>query len=166
MYDYVLQLGFENKTKTTVQELKRYLKEHKIEDKERVWLPHITIDLYNCKNQEQFIEKVEMIVRNIQPIKLQFKNLNDFEKETLYIEPYNKTKLIKIKEMCNKELREYRLEKRKDMIYKPHVTLCTNENIEEAYELAIKKFKSFEGKIIYLWIYNQKQELIKEYHLR
>lgn len=50
MYDYVLQYGFDKKTQTNMQELKRCLKENCIKDKERNWLPHITINLYDCKN--------------------------------------------------------------------------------------------------------------------
>lgn len=165
MYDYVLQLGFDSKTEKSIQEIKNYLKQNHIEDKERIWLPHITVDLYNCNDQNRLIKKIGEIAKNMQPIKLEFQNLNDFRYETLYIEPYNKTHLLDLKEKCNHILKEYRIEKRKNMIYMPHVTLCTNENVKEAYLLANQKFYPFRGTINYLWLYNQKQELIKEYRL-
>lgn len=45
MYDYVLQYGFDKDTEQFIQSIKNYLKENKIKDEERNWLPHITIDL-------------------------------------------------------------------------------------------------------------------------
>lgn len=58
MYDYVLQYGFDKNTQKTIQEIKGCLKRNKIEDRERNWLSHITIDLYNCKSQNEFIEQI------------------------------------------------------------------------------------------------------------
>ena len=58
MYDYVLQYGFDQNIQKTIQEIKECLKKNEIEDRERKWLPHITIDLYNCKNQNEFIEQI------------------------------------------------------------------------------------------------------------
>ena len=51
MYDYVLQYGFDKETQDYIQSIKNTLKSNNIEDKERNWLPHITIDLYDCKNK-------------------------------------------------------------------------------------------------------------------
>ena len=65
MYDYVLQYGFEINIQNKIQNIKSHLKDNGIKDKERNWLPHITIHLYNCKNQNEFIKKVDEIVLNI-----------------------------------------------------------------------------------------------------
>ena len=65
MYDYVLQYGFNREMQNTIQEIKNCLKENGVEDKERNWLPHITIDLYNCKNRDEFINKLDKIIENI-----------------------------------------------------------------------------------------------------
>lgn len=62
MYDYVLQYGFDKETQDYVQNIKNILKLNNVTDKERNWLPHITIDLYDCKNKDEFIEKVDKIV--------------------------------------------------------------------------------------------------------
>lgn len=166
MYDYVIQYSFSKETQNNIQEIKKYLKQNNIKDKERNWLPHITIDLYNCKNKNEFIKQVNYIVKDIKSFNLQFKNLNDFDKETLYIEPYNKEKLVKLKEIFNERLDKYRLEHRRKRIYRPHVTLCTNENIDDnTYKLASEKFIPFVANVKYIWIYNQDMKLIKEYEL-
>lgn len=167
MYDYVLQYSFSKEIQNEIQEIKNYLNKNNIKDKERKWLPHITIDLYNCKNEDEFILKLDSIVKDIQSFNLEFKNLNDFDKETLYIEPYNKEKLLELKEIFNKKLDEYRLEHRKKRTYRPHVTLCTNENIDEnTYKLANEKFIPFMANVVYILVYNQDMKLIKEYELK
>ena len=72
MYDYVLQYGFDKVTENFVKSIKNYLNENKIKDEERNWLPHITIDLYNCKNQEVFINRLNKIITNINKFKIRF----------------------------------------------------------------------------------------------
>lgn len=166
MYDYVLQLGFDKNTEKRIQNLKDYLKDNNIKDKERNWLPHITIDLYDCKNINEFIIKLDETLKNIASININFNNLNDFDNKTLYIEPYEKDGLLKIKNIIDEKLKDYRIERRKSRIYKPHVTLCTNEDIRNAYKLALERFRPFSGQIKYLWIYNQEMKLIKEYELK
>lgn len=167
MYDYVLQYGFDIESEKYIQSIKKYLKNNNIKDKERKWRPHITIDLYDCNFQNKFIEKVDSIVDNITCFELKCKNLKDFDKETLYIEPYNKEKLIQLKLDFDNVLSEYRKQSRRERTYKPHITLCTNENINQnLYDLTQKVFKPFNTKVKYIWIYNQKMELIKEYKLK
>ena len=166
MYDYVLQYGFDINSRKTIQGIKDYLKRNGVEDKERKWLPHITIDLYNCKNQNEFIKKIDNIVSNINSFELNLKNLNDFNKETLYIEPFNKKELLDLKLLFNEKLDDYRLDNRIIRTYMPHITLCTNDNIDDSiYTLAKQKFNPFLAKVKYIWIYNQQMELIKEYDL-
>jgi len=80
MYDYVLQYGFDSDTQNYIQSIKDYLKINNINDEERNWLPHITIDLYNCKNQQEFIDKVDNIVSKLNKFNLEFNNLNNFDK--------------------------------------------------------------------------------------
>ena len=167
MYDYVLQYGFDKETEQFVQSIKNYLKENKIKDEERNWLPHITIDLYDCKDQETFIKKLDNIISNIKEFNVRFINLNDFNGKTLYIEPFDTKELITLKQIFNKELDEYRLENTRNRIYKPHITLCKNDDINQnTYDLAHNVFHSFIGDITYIWVYNQDMELIKEYELK
>lgn len=65
MYDYVLQYGFDTESKYYIQSIKDYLKNNRIIDRERNWLPYITIDLYNCKNEKEFIDKLDVIVEKL-----------------------------------------------------------------------------------------------------
>ncbi len=164
MYDYVLQYGFDNNTEKYIQKIKQYIKANNIKDKERNWLPHITIDLYNCNNKNEFIYKVDDIISKIEEFSIQCKNLNDFDKETLYIEPYNKQRLNELKNIFDNELSSYRLENRIKRIYKPHITLCTNNDINaDIYKIANEKFEPFIARIKYIWIYSQDMTLIKQY---
>lgn len=118
MYDYVLQYGFDTESKYYIQSIKDYLKNNRIIDRERNWLPHITIDLYNCKNEKEFIDKLDVIVEKISAFNIEFKNLNTCNNETLYIEPYNKEILMELKQYFNTELNNYMLEKEeKENIY-------------------------------------------------
>lgn len=166
MYDYVLQYGFDKETQNMVQAIKNCLKENGVEDKERNWLPHITIDLYDCENQEEFINKLDKIVGNIERFRIECRNLNNFEEKTLYIEPYTKEILLKLKLIFDEELKEYRIEKRKAREYKPHITLCTNDNLTIAKKIANEEFRKFKGMIEYVWVYDCNMNLIKEYKLK
>ncbi len=165
MYDYVLQLGFDKETENYIQNIKNTLKENNIVDKEKNWRPHITIDLYNCSDQKQFIEMIDEIIEKIKSFEIEFNNLNNFDEETLYIEPFNKTELYEIKTIFDSQLNKCRLEKRLNRTYKPHVTLCTNDDLTKAKLISEDKFKPFIGKVSYLWVYNPKVELIKEYRI-
>ena len=165
MYDYVLQFGFNKETQEYIQNIKNILKANNVLDKERNWLPHITIDLYDCKNKKEFINKLDEIVNNIKSFNIEFKNINNFDTGTLYIEPYNKNNLMKLKEIFDEGLKPYRLERRLKKIYRPHVTLCRNDNLSLAYEIVNNQFSEFNGTVKYLWVYNQKMDLIKSYTL-
>jgi len=166
MYDYVLQYGFDIESKDYIQSIKDYLKNNGIIDRERNWLPHITIDLYNCKNEKEFIAKLDVTVEKISTFNVEFKNLNTFNNETLYIEPYNKEILMKLKQYFNTELNNYMLEKRRTRIYMPHATLCTSDTLDKSIQLAVPKFNPFISTIKYIWVYNRDMQLIKEYNLR
>ena len=158
MYDYVLQYGFDTESKYYIQSIKDYLKNNRIIDRERNWLPHITIDLYNCKNEKEFIDKLDVIVEKISAFNIEFKNLNTCNNETLYIEPYNKEILMK--------LNNYMLEKRRERKYIPHATLCTSDTLDKSIQLANQKFNPFISTIKYIWVYNRDMQLIKEYNLK
>ena len=147
MYDYVLQYGFDKETQEHIQSIKNTLKSSNVEDK------------------NEFIEKLDKIVRNINSFNIEFRNLNNFDNETLYIEPYNKDNLMNLKSIFDEELKPYRLERRLKRIYRPHITLCTNNDLSSAYKIANKEFSSFNGTIKYIWCYNQNMELLKEYIL-
>lgn len=158
MYDYVLQYGFDTESKYYIQSIKDYLKNNRIIDRERNWLPHITIDLYNCKNEKEFIDKLDVIVEKISTFNIEFKNLNTCNNETLYIEPYNKEILM--------ELNNYMLEKRRERKYIPHATICTSDILDKSIQLANQKFNPFISTIKYIWVYNRDMQLIKEYNLK
>lgn len=66
MYDYVLQYGFDIESQNYIQGIKEYLKKSGIKDIERNWMPHITIDLYNCKNKDEFINKLDVVIGKIE----------------------------------------------------------------------------------------------------
>lgn len=166
MYDYVLQYGFDIESKNYIQSIKDYLKNNGIIDRERNWLPHITIDLYNCKNQKEFIYKLDVIVEKINTFNIEFKNLNTCNNETLYIEPYNKENLMELKQYFNTELSNYMLEKRRERKYIPHATICTSDTLDKSIQLANEKFNPFVSTIKYIWVYNRDMQLIKEYNLR
>lgn len=167
MYDYVLQYGFNKETEKKIQYIKDYLKDSKIKDRERNWLPHITIDLYDCENRNEFIGKVDEIVKKIKSFEFECKNLNDFDKETLYIEPFNKQRLLELKVIFDNVLNDYRKQNRIHRVYRPHITLCTNDCINQnLYDLANNVFRKMNVKVEYIWIYNQNMDLIKEYKLK
>ena len=121
-------------------------------------MPHITIDLYNCKNEKEFIDKLDVIVEKISAFNIEFKNLNTCNNETLYIESYNKEILM--------ELNNYMLEKRRERKYIPHATLCTSDTLDKSIQLANQKFNPFISMIKYIWVYNRDMQLIKEYNLK
>lgn len=150
MYDYVLQYGFDTESKYYIQSIKDYLKNNRIIDSERNWLPHITIDLYNCKNEKEFIDKLDVIVEKISAFNIEFKNLNTCNNETLYIEPYNKEILMELKQYFNTELNNYMLEKRRERKYIPHATLCTSDTLDKSIQLANQKFNPFISTIKYI----------------
>lgn len=166
MYDYVLQYGFDTESKYYIQSIKDYLKNNRIIDREKNWLPHITIDLYNCKNEKEFIDKLDVIVEKISAFNIEFKNLNTCNNETLYIEPYNKEILMELKQYFNTELNNYMLEKRRERKYIPHATLCTSDTLDKSIQLANQKFNPFISTIKYIWFYNRDMQLIKEYNLK
>lgn len=166
MYDYVLQYGFDIESQNYIQSIKDHLKNNGIQDRERNWLPHITIDLYDCKNEEEFISELDMIIESIKEFDVKFENLNNCNNETLYIEPYNKEELMNLKEFFNKELNNYMLENRKQRKYIPHATLCTSDTLDKSIQLANEKFHPFIAKIKYIWVYNRDMELIKQYNLK
>ena len=166
MYDYVLQYVFDTESKYYIQSIKDYLKNNRIIDRERNWLPHITIDLYNCKNEKEFIDKLDVIVEKISAFNIEFKNLNTCNNETLYIEPYNKEILMELKQYFNTELNNYMLEKRRERKYIPHATLCTSDTLDKSIQLANQKFNPFISTIKYIWVYNRDMQLIKEYNLK
>ena len=166
MYEYVLQFGFDTESKYYIQSIKDYLKNNRIIDRERNWLPHITIDLYNCKNEKEFIDKLDVIVEKISAFNIEFKNLNTCNNETLYIEPYNKEILMELKQYFNTELNNYMLEKRRERKYIPHATLCTSDTLDKSIQLANQKFNPFISTIKYIWVYNRDMQLIKEYNLK
>ena len=128
-------------------------------------MPHITIDLYNCKNEKEFIDKLDVIVEKISAFNIEFKNLNTCNNETLYIEPYNKEILMELKQYFNTELNNYMLERR-ERKYIPHATLCTSDTLDKSIQLANQKFNPFISTIKYIWVYNRDMQLIKEYNLK
>ena len=50
---------------------------------------------------------------------------------------------MNLKSIFDEELRSYRLEKRLKRVYRPHVTLCTNNDLSIAYKIANEDFSTF-----------------------
>lgn len=50
---------------------------------------------------------------------------------------------MNLKPIFDEELKPYRLEKRLKRIYRPHITLCTNNDLSSAYKIANKEFSTF-----------------------
>ena len=63
------------------------------------------------------------------------------------------------------EIRKNNIED-KEREWKPHITLCTTNDLREATKIAKKKFKEFTTQIKYLWVYNSNLKLIKKYELK
>lgn len=166
MYDYVLQYGFDKNSHNKIQEIKDYLKINGIQDRERNWLPHITIDLYNCKKQDEFLNSVDSIINKIKQFDIQFKSLNNCNEETLYIEPFNKDNLMNLKQFFDEKLNKYMLEKRRTRKYIPHATLCTSDTLDKSIKLANDKFSPFTARVKCIWVYNSDMVLIREYKLK
>lgn len=72
---------------------------------------------------------------------------------------------MNLKSIFDEELKLYRLERRLKRIYRPHVTLCTNNDLSIVYKIANEKFIPFNGAIKYIWCYNRNMKLLKEYIL-
>lgn len=73
---------------------------------------------------------------------------------------------MNLKSIFDEELKPYRLERRLKRVYRPHVTLCTNNDLSIAYKIANAEFSPFNGTVKYIWCYNQNMELLKEYVLK
>ena len=84
-----------------------------------------------------------------------------------YIQSHITNRLLELKLDFDNVLNDYRKLNRKERIYRPHITLCTNENINQSlYDLTHNVFEPFVAKVEKIWIYNQNMELIKEYKLK
>ena len=73
---------------------------------------------------------------------------------------------MKLKLVFDEGLQEYRIENRKMREYRPHITLCTNDDLTKAKEIANKKFKAIIGRVEYVWVYDCNMNLIREYKLK
>lgn len=62
-------------------------------------------------------------------------------------------------------LDEFRIDKRREKEYHPHVTLSTTNELEKAMTLALQKFQPFQAKVTHIWIYNRDMKLVKDYFL-
>lgn len=167
MYDYVIQYGLNLEATQLIQEIKRELKQKRIPDKEKKWLPHITIDLYKSNNKNEFIHQVEQITQHIKSFTIELNELADFDQETLYLNPTPKEQLLINKKQFDQALYKYQLPHRRKRIYKPHITLCTNDKIEKnTYDIAKTKFRPFTAKVKYVWIYTPEIVLVKQIELK
>ena len=166
MYDYVLQFAFDKESENKIKKIKDYLKEKNIVDKERNWKPHVTIDLYNCGDEEEFIKKLDSIIKKISKFKVRLKKFNTCNNRTLYIEPFDDENFYKWKKFFDKELNSYMLEKRKTRNYIPHITINTSEELDKSILLAKEKFKPMKIEVKYIWVYNRDMRLIKTYELK
>lgn len=117
------------------------------------------------KTKMSFLNKLDKIIKDIKQFHIDFRGLNSFNEETLYIEPYNKEILMDLKKYFDKELNNYMQDKRRARKYMPHATLCTSNLLDKSIDLANDKFIPFIATVKYIWVYNKDMVLIKEYKL-
>lgn len=165
MYDYVLQFGFDGESQFKVQEIRNHIRQSGFIDRQRGWLPHITIDMYNCKDKEEFIEKIDKIVENLQQFEIKMEKIDNFFNEYLHIAPSPAEKLQKIKQQFDVALGNYMLSSRKEKEYKPHITLSQNDELEQSQKVAMEKFLPWRATVCKVWMYNEKMQLIKQWTL-
>jgi len=166
MYDYVLQFGFDNESQFKVQEIRNHIRQNGFVDRQRGWLPHITIDMYKCKNQNQFIEIVDEIVKGLKRFEIKMDRLDDFFNEYLHIKPEPIKTLAKIKQQFDKQLNDYMLASRRTKEYTPHISLSQNDELEKSQEVAMEKFVPWNATVCKIWVYNKNMQLVKEYKLK
>lgn len=165
MYDYVLQLLYDDETTNEITELKNILVKNNIENNERPWLPHITIDLYYNVNSVEFISILDNFIKIKKQFNFEFDKLGKIDKGVLFLVPNNIEELVKIKEELNIKLDKYRINDRRNKDYIPHSTLTINKDVTYAEKLLSQNFAPIKCTVKYLCIYNSDMELIKKYEL-
>ena len=166
MYNYVIQIALDRTSQTYVQNLRNCIRQNNIVDRQRGWLPHITVDKYNCKNEKNLINKITEIVSDIKVFKFNVSGFSSFSGETLYLKPDKLDEIIELKNKFDKGLSRYRLSKelrRKE--YNPHITICTNDRLEDSIQVLMNYFSSFEVFVSKIWLYTEDMRLVKEWEL-
>ena len=164
MYDYVLQFGLDDESSKKVQVIRNHIRLEGFLDKQRGWLPHITIEKYNCSNRNEFISRVEKVVSKISKFNINLFSFGTFDNGTLFITPTPADNLVKYKNMFDEELSTMKVPSKHDG-YNPHVTLCTNDHLEQSKVAAFEKFKPFSATVTKVWIYTENMVLVKEFEL-
>lgn len=167
METYILQFGLDKNSQDFIQNVRNEIRIAGFVDRQRGWLPHITIDKYDGSNFEELIEKINQVIANVSAFKINLETLNNFDKETLFVEPEPKDKVLEIKSELDIALDKFRFESRRMRGYNPHITLCTNNNLEECEKIAYQHFSKREATIERVWLYTEKNmELVKEWVLK
>ena len=166
METYILQFGLDRDSQNFVQNIRNEIKLAGFVDRQRGWLPHITIDKYNDSNFNLLINNVESVLKNFSAFDIELKQLGNFDNETLFIDPLPKNTILDIKTQLDLALDEFRFESRKLRPYNPHITLCTNNNLDECQKVATKNLSPKTATVEKIWLYTEKNmELIKEWTL-
>ena len=163
-YDYVLQFGLDRLSQAYVQNIRNRIRQNDLVDRQRGWLPHITIDKYKCKEEDKIVEIIDSVVEGIYEIPFAVEEFGNFDGETLYLKPSNIEEFQIVKETFDKALKNYKVKGRDT--YNPHITLCTNDKLEESIDVVMSIFSSFSGYACKLWLYDEKMCLIKEWLLK
>ena len=167
METYILQFGLDKNSQDYIQNVRNEIRIAGFVDRQRGWLPHITIDKYDDSNLEELIERTNQVLADVTAFKINLETLNNFDKETLFIEPNPKDIILEIKNNLDISLDKFRFESRKLRGYNPHITLCTNNNLEECEKIAYQHFSKREAAIERVWLYTEKNmELVKEWVLK
>lgn len=135
-----------------------------IPDKQRGWLPHVTLNLYQFEDLDKFIKSIDKFIGEISTFGVMCSSLGNFRKETLFIDPDNKECFESIKNLFDKKLAKYVI--KDDRKYAPHITICTNNMFDKSVELTKKKFKKMKVKVCKIWLFDEKVNFIKEWKLK
>lgn len=138
MEELILQFAFDREAMITIQDIRNHIRVNEFVDRQRGWLPHITINKYNVESQdkEKFIKLTDEIISNYSLFNLHLEALDNFingeNDGTLYIKPTETENLCTLKQQFDVKLEEFTIESRKKRYYTPHITLCTNNMLKES----------------------------------
>ncbi len=164
MYDYVLMLGLDSASTKKIQTIKNHVRVCGFLDKQRGWPPHITVDHYNYENRNDFILKIDEVVKELKGFETDCFTLGKFSNGTLYIIPAPTVKFEEIKASFDAAVGEFKVPNKYES-YTPHITICTNDNLEQSKVAALEKFNPFTARVSKVWLYTENMVLVKEWDI-
>lgn len=162
MYDYVVVLLFDDKTNIKLLSLKNML-----EVESTLKLPyHITIDLYENITSNKLTTIIDQFISEINLFPFRFIKVDNFDNNVLFLQPDNEEKFLKIKNLFDLHLSEFKIkDNTNNGIYKPHTTLIKGEDIVNSQLYLETQFTQFDGNVTGLGVFSKDKTLIKGYKL-